>query len=55
MSEMPNKLRRRSELGDHRRRHTLFARALEEGVSKIHEVIDQLDDNTAGHDYAMHW
>lgn len=55
MSDMPNELRRRSESGDHRRRHALFARALEKGVSKIHKVIDQLDDNTVGNDYAMHW
>lgn len=55
MSEMLNELRRRLELGDHRRRHALFTCALEQGTLKIHDVIDQIDDNTVGKHYAMHW
>lgn len=54
MNEMPNELRRRSELGDQRRSHALFTRALEQGASKIHEAIHQIDDNSMGNDYAMH-
>lgn len=55
MSELLKDLRRRSELGKHRTRHALFTYALDQGASKMHETFDQIDDDTVGNDYAMHW